>query len=382
MGCDGPGIKSQCNILQTYYNQNHKTRCQHYDKLRCSKGWRRYHKYRGSCFPGWVHSCCSPDMPLHSSSVDFQCCSGQLIGDKTKGVCHVDSCPYSDYCNQYMEGVCPNQAALSNWLSKGKNCGTYIANAPPGAVAATKSILSGAMESQFPVPYKKGIMTNPASFFSQKLKLAKTYCPMIPGACDKALGNFCHTVTREDVTKSPDLLSLCGCFMQPGQYPYNGIVDTNCSMTCNGQGVIKPKGWNCKQTVCIIDNVDINMVNSEGNVNLNQLCGSTGDSVCLLKDIDINAVNSRVGGGGVTINQQCTRCYKWSGDPTGRIPDDVLMQHPGFETPEGYVPGPGWTSTPCGVGGSFQYNKKWVLYGGIAFLILGLVLLAFLLMSL
>ena len=150
MGCDGPGIKSQCAVLQHYYNQSHKTRCQHYNRLKCSAGWRRYHKYRGSCVPGWVHSCCSPDMPAHSSAVDYQCCSGQLIGDKTKGVCHVDSCPYSDYCNQYMEEVCPIAGNLGIWEGKGQNCGTYIANATPAAQGAAKRTLSDTMASQFP----------------------------------------------------------------------------------------------------------------------------------------------------------------------------------------------------------------------------------------
>lgn len=389
MGCDGPGLKSQCYDLQQYYNQNHTTRCQHNTRLKCPEGQYRYHKYRGSCFPGWDHSCCAPNIPVHTTSGDFRCCTGQIKGKDALGVCNLDSCPYSDYCNQFMEGVCPIEGNLGWWFSEGGNCGSYIANARdstmPLARTAARTILSDTMQNQFPKPYQPGDLKNPG--FPLKLKMAQTYCPLFPGTCDARLIDYCKTVTREEVVKNPELLSLCGCFMPAKEYPYNGFVKTDCAVTCNSQGAIKPQKWDCDQTVCVIDNVDINMVDSEGNVNLNQLCGRAGNSVCLLKDINVNAVNSRVGGGGVTVDQQCSRCYKWVGDPTGQIPDEVLLQHPGTQGPEGFTPGPGWAETPCQGGGGppgppFGKDKKWLIIGAIVLLLLGLALIAFLLMVL
>jgi len=390
MGCDGPGLKSQCYDLQQYYNQSHTTRCQHNTRLKCPAGQYRYHKYRGSCFPGWDHSCCAPNIPPHTSTGDFLCCSGQLTGNKRFGICNIDSCPYSNYCNQYMEEICPDPTKLGQWFAGKQNCGSYVADArgstmPLARTTATR-ILSETMQNQFPNPYKKGDLLDPR--FPSRLKIAQTYCPMFPGVCNSSLTNYCKTVTREDAVKNPDLLALCGCFMPDKQYPYSGFVSRPCATTCNN-GTAVQRGDQaidrCDQTVCVIDNVDINMVNSEGNVSLNQLCGRAGNSVCLLKDINVNAVNSRVGSGGVTVDQQCTRCYKWVGDPTGQVPDEVLLQHPGTQGPNGFTPGPGWAETPCRggpPGPPFGKDKKWLIIGAIVLLLLGLALIAFLLVVL
>lgn len=382
MGCGDPNVGTpQCPGLQQFYNKIDQTKCGR--KPRCPGpsdelplGWSSYHKFCHDCPLFQCQRCCVPTNPPHDSAVDFQCCTGQITGDARKGTCNAESCPYSTWCNQNMIGVCSIPGNLNSWFSKNGNCGTYARTATNLGGEAQRTgatMVRRWAEASFNQPYNPKDLENIR--WKKKVYVAKNYCPLYPGACDGALETFCSTVTRKDVVQNPDLEILCGCFMPPEQYPYRGFVDWSCSQTCNGQDNIKRRGWKCNQTVCIIDDVDINMIDSEGNINLNQICGNTsGDSVCLLKDVNVNEVNSRTGGG-VQVNQQCKKCYKWVGSKEN---EPTLLSLPGNYTSEGWKPPPGWVETPCtGRGGTpFSGDKKWVAIGIVILLLLALVFIA------
>jgi len=379
-----PGVTSQCEDLQQYYSQWYRTGCK--NKNTCSPGWYRYWKFSKGCFPagGWNHNCCAKVIPDHNPQSDFQCCVGNVVAPKTHGYCNLDSCPYSDYCNQYMQRICPLRGNLESWFGDKGNCSTYVTESKNSTVkkvrTASARIVRQTIENNFPGSYKPGDINE---YFPLRVKMAKEACSAYPEECNSTLNRWCKTVTREDVSKSPELLTLCGCHMPDNQYPYSGFVSPPCAMTCNNRTAIQTGGDLCKQTVCIIDDVDINMVDSEGNVNLKQICSGEGEgsSVCLLKDINVNAINSRVGSGGVTVEQQCSRCYKWQG--TSGDGTEILKSHPGFDSPEGWIPPPGWVETPCqGSGGglSGSTTRKWVIIGLIILVLVILAMLALLLL--
>ena len=171
--------------------------------------------------------------------------------------------------------------------------------------------------------------------------------PKLPGICDSFLNNFCSNVTRDDITGvtagnntnnnigNNTLLNFCGCYVAPdpiyaqytlgsydciigssgctaGCYPLNNTTcysQPACDPLChNAQTIQKayPPSGNfitCPQEICVIDNVTINILNSNvvGGINFNSVCagcGGTGGAdgcLCIISGINITETTTSIG---------------------------------------------------------------------------------------
>jgi len=102
----------------------------------------------------------------------------------------------------------------------------------------------------------------------------------------------------------------------PNQYPYsypNGVLEQSCDPVCVANNAVLNQNMQCQaNTICILDQAVINMINSNvgGNVSIDQYCGSSGSgkSLCYIVGADINEISSLVGGSS-NINQYCGSCF-------------------------------------------------------------------------
>ena len=113
-----------------------------------------------------------------------------------------------------------------------------------------------------------------------------TVCGKYPFLCVDFLPDACNTVTSDQLAYlSPDVRSWCGCYMNEKEYKkYNDLsIPTECTPACNSPGTIPLIDGNqrpkiCKDTICVIDDLNINITDSTypGGFNFNQLCRSCG----------------------------------------------------------------------------------------------------------
>ena len=113
-----------------------------------------------------------------------------------------------------------------------------------------------------------------------------TVCGKYPFLCVDFLPDACNTVTSDQMAYlSPDVRSWCGCYMNEKEYKkYNELsIPTECTPACNSPGTIPLIDGNqrpkiCKDTICVIDDLNINITDSTypGGFNFNQLCRSCG----------------------------------------------------------------------------------------------------------
>ena len=123
-----------------------------------------------------------------------------------------------------------------------------------------------------------------SSFYNTMWKI----CNQIPGLCTNILNDMCSNYTAEDLVSNPSLLPWCSCYLPDSQYEKYEVFGINkeCTPLCNRTGVIPSISGTgqsniCQQTVCMIDDTTINLVNTDfdgGSININQICASCGRS--------------------------------------------------------------------------------------------------------
>lgn len=170
-------------------------------------------------------------------------------------------------------------------------------------------------------------------------------CIEVPGLCQASLKNSCKNYNAEKLSNNPQLNAWCGCNMSKEQYEtystkYN--ISPECTPNCNRAGVIPISGLDgkaitCKQDVCIIDNVNLNLMKSsgEGNINFEQVCGycPSGNCSCLISNVDIKAVNSFFNQSNIDVKQTCasTTCSAFNNQKIG--PNEVPFNCDKYENP-------------------------------------------------
>lgn len=157
-------------------------------------------------------------------------------------------------------------------------------------------------------------------------------CGQVPGSCDSFLSQMCGAnsvglgpISRQQAASDKELRKLCSCFLSDLQYPFAGKFGVECDILCNDASVnpvpkAEPKGntWvkkDCQQNVCILDNVVVDILNSEvGGINLSQVCPSSGPGVtqCYLDGVTVDVVNSSVKDG-INLGQWCSGCSNEDG---------------------------------------------------------------------
>jgi len=157
--------------------------------------------------------------------------------------------------------------------------------------------------------------------------VAKTVelCNLNPGVCDDTLKTVCSNYTRQQVEANPSLMSVCGCFLPPAEYPYRGMSDPLCDPVCIYPGTIRPGTSSgvvesCTATTCIMDGVTFNVNDSSvgGPISIQQACGGNGSpSQCYISNEVLNLASGQVGGG-ISIINNCQSCISYdSTDPVG-----------------------------------------------------------------
>lgn len=167
--------------------------------------------------------------------------------------------------------------------------------------------------------------------------------PTLPGICTQFLNQYCGQYTREQANNSPILIDFCGCYVPPDptylQYTLGspecneGVSGCTSGCTagntgCTGQPACDPlchramtsqKANNdtgfiitCPQTICVIDDVTINITESDvpGGINFNTVCSGCGGAsggdgcLCIVSGTNVSATMSQIGIG-VNFNQFC-----------------------------------------------------------------------------
>ncbi|MEM2986983.1 MAG: hypothetical protein QXV60_02685 [Nitrososphaerota archaeon] len=159
--------------------------------------------------------------------------------------------------------------------------------------------------------------------------------PRLPGVCTKFLENYCANFNREQVTASPILTNFCGCYVQPDpNYLHYTLGTTGCQIGvgctgCTGANCVpqpacdplcnraltskrfyQPNGnlITCSENVCVIDDVIVNVQNSQvpGGINFNSICTGCNKQgcLCIISGVDISTTMSNIGVG-VNFNQFC-----------------------------------------------------------------------------
>lgn len=140
-------------------------------------------------------------------------------------------------------------------------------------------------------------------------------CPYA-GLCQAGLQKACSNYTAQRISINPSISQFCGCHLPTPEYETYSInynIPPECTPICNRSGVIPLVGINaepitCKQNICLIDNVTVNLINAQvGDLNFNQLCGNCGDTQCscVISNTTIDISNSTIGGRAIPVQNNC-----------------------------------------------------------------------------
>ena len=282
----------------------------------------------------------------------LKCCTAtQSMFPAANQYCAPDYIPGGDgsQCPNYMVNYCTN-----NWNDP--VCQFYLSNVEsiPGAAEVITQVVKNYLTNpnripqdycssklpNHPCPKGRDDSTDP--FFTTVLP---KLCYASPISCDAILDQFCAQFTRDDLDNAKGdsvLQRICGChlsdcqkgqlchvenqglnitntILRPSQYPFPD-VPLQCDPICNFAETLPRAGMpQCQGAVCLIDNLTISQINSQGNVTISQACGCTaGQCSCFIDNTVINEVNSQ---GNICIDQsQCGQCYTYSAtNPTNPL---------------------------------------------------------------
>lgn len=150
----------------------------------------------------------------------------------------------------------------------------------------------------------------------QDLLYSEICCPY-PGLCQPALRNICSDKTAQRLSLNLPLMQWCGCHLPSNEYQNYSIkynILPQCTPMCNRQGVIPIVGINsepitCQQNICIIDEINVNLINSQVGVGIefDQVCGNCKNSQCscIISNATIDINNSTINGNFVPISEGC-----------------------------------------------------------------------------
>lgn len=175
--------------------------------------------------------------------------------------------------------------------------------------------------------------------------LYSNICCPYPGLCQNGLDIACSTTTAQRISLNPNVAQWCGCHLPAGEYQSYSVlynIPPECTPMCNRAGTVPIVGINatpvtCQQNVCLIDNVTVNLINSQiGNgINFTQVCGNcSGQCSCVVANTTIDIANSTIGGNLVPINEGC-----------GNF--NCMQTNPG-------TTGPSMIPVPCGTTAGFN----------------------------
>jgi hypothetical protein len=202
-----------------------------------------------------------------------------------------------------------------------------------------------------------------SDFFNKSLpEMCKSPAGRKGATCKPQLQYFCAQFTRDQLLADDVLLGVCGCYAvssdnngqtggdvvgmrrkmellngnNPNTLPksvyYGGLTEHVCDPICIGS---KIGNLECTRPMCIMDNVSINLHNSDvgGSTNIFQDCK---DGTCYIKDTVITADKSTIKGR-IEIDQKCKTCYTFTDSLEGatKVECSTLTNTPLTDTPPG-----------------------------------------------
>jgi hypothetical protein len=142
----------------------------------------------------------------------------------------------------------------------------------------------------------------------------------LPGGCDLFLTNYCGQRTRAEIGADAALAKMCGCYAPPS-FPTSTVVpecDPICHLVETAQ-IAQPcdgKINTCSNTVCVIDDVNINLINTQTATAFQQICPACDNSqfpcTCIISGTDVVDTLNKAGVGAQYLqfcgkNAQCFR---------------------------------------------------------------------------
>ena len=111
-------------------------------------------------------------------------------------------------------------------------------------------------------------------------------CQKFPSLCTNSLTQLCKNVTEENIAENPIAAKWCGCHMSEDQYTKytdSNLVSKECTPFCSRSGVIPLVDANyqalpCLQNICVINDVTLKLVKTEGGMTFNDVCSSCGQN--------------------------------------------------------------------------------------------------------
>lgn len=203
-------------------------------------------------------------------------------------------------------------------------------------ITSTQDAIQKLFEKYSELGYSLGARKSDANYHPFQDYITENICKNFPIVCESALENFCSNFAIKQLSINSDLNKLCGCYLPQKEISHylNDLQITNeCTPLCNRDDTIKrvDSYGNCKtcqQSICLIDNVTISLINSHvgGSINVENFCGSCGSNsecICMITDSTIEILNSKVNKNiDVTANCKSNICYveNKSGVGPGKYP--------------------------------------------------------------
>lgn len=171
-------------------------------------------------------------------------------------------------------------------------------------------------------------------FISFEDSIFNNVCCPYSGVCETSLNKMCSVHNVNTLMRNHELNKWCGCFLpieNYERYANEFNVSKECTPVCNNYLNIPLAGVSgtpitCKQNVCIIDGVTINLLNSSAQqISLDQMCNGCSDGVCncVVTDTEIFLNNTTVNGSVIAATQNCGRVTCQVDNSSGIGPDKI-----------------------------------------------------------
>ena len=272
----------------------------------------------------------NPDCLWINQDTILNCCllpAGSV--DKSTKQCWSSYVPgkSNSYCVDYMTNYCSG-----NWINN-EACNNYIreynANYNDVSKVIEKTIVNYVnQDSRTPHDYVSS-RDSDDPFFK---KTVPFLCNTVPGSGNKVLSQLCAEFTRDDLNADTTLQAMCGCFLSNGTTPSDvglklsnppapnqyifPFITRECDPLCSfaqtiPYGTQSSNGWvplQCQQSICMLNDLTYNQINSSGDFNIDLYCGDCkgGTCQCVIDGLIVNDINSQ---GEINITQNCGSCF-------------------------------------------------------------------------
>jgi hypothetical protein len=242
-------------------------------------------------------------------------------------------------CNQYIDHLigqygpndekrCLNISSLQNNVQGCQPIDLQIFIPNAKGYSQAKDIINRVISKYNNQGYRLGADIGDADYGPFQDAIKQTCCKY-PDLCKTNIIENCQSIDPLRINYKPREKEWCGCYLPDSAYEkYINVYGINkeCTPYCNGIDNIPTtnvsgSGIPCRQNVCLIDDVTINIINSDiGQINIGNFCGGCQSAnqsafisscICIIDNNTINIINEKIGGQ-VNIVNQCgsTKCTK------------------------------------------------------------------------